>query len=111
MPDTNVAKIRKVEPPAIYKTKRGKERLMGGRWNMLRVSEFLQSGDTGLRWTTLRGLFTAALARHSAITSASIFRRNAATCSIRIPQLSRIMARAAGSCASRFTINTSKRIK
>jgi hypothetical protein len=53
MPDTNVAKIRKVEPPAIYKTKRGKERLMGGRWNMLRVSEFLQSGK---HWFTMDDL-------------------------------------------------------
>lgn len=51
MSDTNVAKIRKVEPPDIYKTKRGKERLVGGRWNMLRVSEFLQSRR--VNWQTI----------------------------------------------------------
>ena len=41
MSDSNIVKIRKVEPPMIYKTKRGKERLSGGRWNMLRVAEFM----------------------------------------------------------------------
>lgn len=47
---TNVVKIRKVEPPAIYKTKRGKERLVGGRWNKLRVAEFLNDKKT---WQTM----------------------------------------------------------
>ena len=50
MSESNIAKIRKVEPPAIYKTKYGKERLAGGRWNMLRVSEFLKSKKT---WQTM----------------------------------------------------------
>ena len=54
MPDnTNIVKIRKIEPPAIYKTKRGKERLVGGRWNMLRVAEFLKSKKT---WQTMDDL-------------------------------------------------------
>src|SRR5262245_9508650 len=50
MPESNITKIRKVEPPAIYKTKYGKERLAGGRWNMLRVSEFLKAKKT---WQTM----------------------------------------------------------
>ena len=50
MSDSNVIKIRKIEPPAIYKTKNGKERLVGGRWNMLRVSEFLRAKKT---WQTM----------------------------------------------------------
>lgn len=50
MPNTSVAKVRKIEPPAIYKTKNGKERLVGGRWNMLRVAEFLKSKKT---WQTM----------------------------------------------------------
>jgi hypothetical protein len=53
MSDANVAKIRKVEPPAIYKTKHGKESLVGGRWHMLRVSEFLRSKKT---WQTMDDL-------------------------------------------------------
>jgi hypothetical protein len=53
MSDTNVAKVRKIEPPAIYKTKHGKESLVGGRWHMLRVAEFLQSKKT---WQTMDDL-------------------------------------------------------
>jgi hypothetical protein len=50
MSDTNVAKIRKIEPPVVFKTKGGKERLVGGRWNMLRVAELLQAKKT---WQTM----------------------------------------------------------
>jgi hypothetical protein len=50
MPESSVAKIRKIEPPVIYKTNRGKERLVGGRWNMMRVSEFLRAKKT---WQTM----------------------------------------------------------
>jgi hypothetical protein len=50
MSESNVTKIRKIEPPAIYKTKDGKERLAGGRWNMLRVSEFLKTKKS---WQTM----------------------------------------------------------
>jgi len=53
MSDTNVAKIRNVEPPAIFKTKTGKDRLIGGRWNKLRVSEFLLTKKT---WQTMDDL-------------------------------------------------------
>ena len=53
MSDTNIAKIRKIEPPVIYKTKRGKERLVGGRWNMFRVAEFLGAKNT---WQTMDDL-------------------------------------------------------
>jgi hypothetical protein len=47
---TSIAKIRKIEPPAIVRTKHGKERLMGGRWNKLRVTEFLNDKKT---WQTM----------------------------------------------------------
>jgi hypothetical protein len=53
MSDTNVVKIRKIEPPAIYKTKNGRERLVGGRWNMLRVAEYLMAKKT---WQTMDDL-------------------------------------------------------
>jgi len=50
MSNTNIAKIRKVEPPAIHRAKNGQERLIGGRWNMLRVTEFLLAKKT---WQTM----------------------------------------------------------
>lgn len=53
MPDTSIAKIRKIEPPAIYKTKTGKERLVGGRWSMMRVAEFIKVKKT---WQTMDDL-------------------------------------------------------
>ena len=46
-------KFVRYEPPAIYKTKNGKERLVGGRWNMFRVSEFLRLRKT---WQTMDDL-------------------------------------------------------
>lgn len=49
MTDTHIGKVRKVEPPDVY-TKKGKERLVGGRWNMLRVAEFLTAKAT---WQTV----------------------------------------------------------
>jgi hypothetical protein len=51
--NTSVAKIRKIEPPAVYVGKRGKARLVGGRWNLLRVAEFLKSKKT---WQTMDDL-------------------------------------------------------
>ncbi len=54
MSDTNaVAKVRKIEPPAVIKTRNGKERLLGGRWNMLRVAEQLEAKKT---WQTMDDL-------------------------------------------------------
>jgi len=50
---SNITKIRKIEPPAIHKAKNGKERLVGGRWNMLRVAEFMLAKKT---WQTMDDL-------------------------------------------------------
>ena len=49
MTDAHVGKVRKVEPPDIY-TKNGKERLVGGRWNMLRVAELITTKKV---WQTM----------------------------------------------------------
>ena len=49
MTENAVAKTRKYEPPTVYKAK-GRERLVGGRWNMFRVSEFLKAKRT---WQTM----------------------------------------------------------
>lgn len=53
MPDTAVAKVRKIEPPAVIKLKGGRERLVGGRWNMLRASEYLKAKSL---WLTVDDL-------------------------------------------------------
>jgi hypothetical protein len=46
MSGTAITKIRKTEPPAVFKTKNGNERLTGGRWHKMRVAEFLDKKKT-----------------------------------------------------------------
>jgi hypothetical protein len=50
MPESSVARIRRIEPPAIVRNRYGKERLVGGRWNMLRVADFIKGKKT---WQTM----------------------------------------------------------